>query len=231
MDEESDEDSPCFFFKVPGSRKFYTDTFSATHPQVEKGRTVVSIIQLAMLDQSVETKARSNKIKLEEAIGAAASGDEAREAGMKDAKENFKSSSAKKKKGANGLERKGKSLSGEKQATTEKLAMAATAAGSIDSIKVCASSIASDIWDRHVGETGGTKLQNRSKLTDDGEQPQAISQPCECCWVVDVQRPGSPVTEMFKKYEQGQSDDDDGPDASEGEAGDGKVVEVVGDSP
>ena len=61
----------CFFFKVAGSRKLFTDVFSTSLDQINDGRTVLSIIQLAMLDHSVANK---TKVQGKKSMASTASG-------------------------------------------------------------------------------------------------------------------------------------------------------------
>ena len=159
--ESAEGTSPCFFFKVPGARKLFTDTFTATHAQVDKGRTVLSVVQLAILDQSVDTKAKSRKTKASEPTATATQNSTGGRA--------------------------------------EQKPMAVTAAGSIDGIRKCATSIAQAIL---LNDTG--HMNNENGTGEDG----IMAQPCECCWVVDVQRPGSPVADMLKTFnrETGKED-------------------------
>ena len=199
--DEGVEPLDCFFFKVPHSRQLYVDTFRTTHPQVETSRTLVSVAQLATLDQSVDTKAKSNQIKTEEQAKIVANNVGRGKSPSKQSpgKRNTGSSGTGKTDGTKGAS---KQKGGSKAASRDALKMASAANGSIEAIKVFAASIASAIWENHEKTVASKKKSRQEKDEDLG-----VTQPCECCWVVDVQRPGSPVAEMFHAYGNDQTND------------------------
>lgn len=208
---DGEEELPCFFFKVHGSREVFQDMFTAKHPQVEGDRTVLSVFQLAILDQTIDGKALGRWFKEEEKAAAVEKSGEVTGVRQKTLEDP-----------ASGQIRSPKKSSAKKESKVLGRTMAATAAGRMEDIVKCASSIARNIWENHhLVEI----IRRTGKRSVDEVSAAGMTQPCDCCWVVDVQRPGSPVADMIRGFndnqpkdaEEGVQRDEDGSDDSDGE--------------